>query len=457
MIATNNTALYVAKQSARGVYPAAATYRLEVIEGNLVSKPSQDILNVADGRIWGPARKRVGYLETGGQVTFVTNPSSAGLFIYAALGADSVAGAGDPYTHTMTPATSMSGFPYLCFWQYFDGQWSFYGDCQVASLDIECGTDAKFMRLKPTIIGLAAEASCAALGAPPAVESDQYHWLDAGGYHVLGGDYANIEYSAVPTDLATLKTWLTAFKVHYNAHCAVATGRHHKAADATNTLGYADSPADLAACIVDLTEIRADLIAHEALTTTHYFADTTANNPSSAWIEPCVTLADCLAAAQDCVGAVNSPGCYNRHLGAIAGLRRFTISIGTNANPLQGEYKTAYTVHRRQGQITAAVDMLLEDFRTINLVKYGDPVPAAGTEVLGETQTSSLTEKYTASLTGAERSIQIIVPQFDYDPDPLMSVTGNPDGTEVYVTCGGEASGTDPICTIKVMNAVAAY
>ena len=459
MIGIHDYALQMAKQTARGVYPAAPTYFLEITEGGLVSRPTIDSLNLCDGRMFGTSKKRIGYVETGGTPTLTAQPKDMGALLAYAFGVDTCAGGADPQTHTITPAITMSGFPYVTFWQTLDTETTVYHDCQIVGIDVECSVDDKFMRLRPTIIGFAKEQYATA-PAPATEETDIVHWIDGGGYYCLGGDYVNIEHSAVPTDLATLKAFLTAFKVHYNAHCAVATGLHHKAADAVNTLAYGDAPADLAACIVALTEIRADLIAHEALTTTHYFADTTANNPSSAWIEPCVTLANCLAACQDLIGAVNSPGCYQRHLGAVGCPRNFKLSFSMNATPIQGEGITAYAAHRKPGTIGIAMDMYLEDFRLVNLAKFGTPAPTVDvTEITTDIQQLSLTAKYTANVSPVlERSIQMTVPKFDLDPEPLMSLTGNPEGNEPIVTVGGEATGTVPICTVTVINDVlAAY
>jgi hypothetical protein len=459
MLTTHDCNLQIAKQTARGVYPAAPAYFLELIEGGLVSSPTVDSLNIMDGRIFGASRKRIGYVETGGQPTVTAQPKGMGAVLAWMFGSDTPAGGADPYTHTIVPAAALSGFPFFTAWQKgVNGQWSVFHDLQIIGGDIEVAVDSKFMRLKPNIVGMAKEQYCAAPGAPATQETDAVHWLDAGGYHCgFTGDWTNLAHIAVPTDLDTLKTALASFKTVYNAHLAVATGLHHKAADAVNTLAYATPLADLAACIVALTEIRADLISHEALTTTHYFADTTDNNPSASWIEPCVTLADCLLAAQDLLGAVNTPGCYNRHLGAVANLRNVKLSFSMNASPIQGEGVTAYTVHRKPGTIGIAVDQLQEDMRLINRAKYGKPVPVAGDEITTEIQNLGFKTKFTASVTGNERSIAISVPQFDLDPSPLMGLMGNPEGNEPIVTVGGEASGTAPICTVTVVNDVSAY
>lgn len=457
MIANGDFALYVAKQTARGIYPAAPTYMLEIIDGGLKSNPTIKSLNVADGRIFGTSKKCIGFLDTGGEVTITGQPKDMGaMFAYAGW-TDTPAGGADPYTHVFTPPTSFGTFPYFCGWQILDDQVSFFGDLQITKLAAEiANTDDGFLRLRATVAGFAKETAAAA-PALASAETDTVHWLNGGGYYNINGDWTNQVHITIPTDLDTLKTALASFKTAYNAHCAVASGKHHKAADAVNTLAFATPLADLAACIAALTEIRADLIAHEADTTTHYFADTTDNNPSTAWIEPCVTLADCLIASQDLLGKVNTPGCYNRHVGAQAGLRNMKLEYDLNPTLYQGEGVTAYAACRKPGTIMIATDMLQENFRMINLAKFGKPVPVAGDEVTTEIQQLSFNSKFIANTSGNERSIAVAVPTFDLDSQPLTGFMGAPDPSEPVVTIGGEATGTAPISTVTVVNDVAAY
>lgn len=454
MLAIHDFNLQIAKQTARGVYPTAPAYFLEISEGGLTSKPTIDSLNVSDGRMFGVSRKRIGYVETGGTPTIIAQPKDMGAIIAWAFGSDTPAGAGDPYTHVIIPATTMSGFPYFTAWQKLGTQWTQFRDCQIVALDIECAVDSKFMRLKPTIVGFAKEKMVAAPGAPATEETDAVHWLDAGGYHCLGGDATNLLHGTLPTDLATMKTWLHTFKDAWNAHCAVATGRHHKAADAVNVLAYDDAPADEAACIADVALIKTAINAHQVLTTTHYFADASANLITYG---VAADTAACLLCAEEIQGRVNSPGAYNRHAGAVAGIRNIKLSFGMNASPIQGEGVSAYVAHRKPGTIGIATDLLLEDYRLINLAKFANPAAAAETEITTEIQNLSFATKFTASTSGAERSIAISVPQYDLDPEPLVDLMGNPEGNEPIVTVGGEASGTAPICTVTVVNSVATY
>lgn len=450
-IATNAYNLQIAKQTARGIYPANPTHFYQMSGPGLSSKPTIDRLSIAAGRVWGANAKRVGYVECGGQPQVTAQSKGLGLLLYGALGAKGVAGGGDPYTHTFTPATTPYGFPYFTIWQYWDNEWHQFRDCQIAALDITCSVAQRWMLVQPTIVGLAKRKYVAA-PTPATEETDNIHWLDAAGYHYILGDATNALHIALPTDLASAITALTAVKTAYNAHCAVSSGRHHKAADAVNVLAYGTPCADLPACITACTEIRTDSLAHYASETVHYFADTlnamTHANPTD--------LPTVLTFLQEWIGATNSPGSFNRHCGAKAGTREFKLSITMNATPLQGEELVAYALHRKAGEITASEDVLVEHFKDINRVLYGDPDPVAGTEQSTEIQLGGLYVKFIEQAS-PEHSLALSIPQFDYDPEPLSAAAGNPGGDEVYATLGGEASGSGTLLTATLMNAQASY
>ena len=88
MIATNEFQLQVARQTAKGAYPAAPTYALRVVSGGLSSKPTVDQKKVGDGSFWTTALKRTGYIETGGEPVLICDPNSLGLIVYGGMGTD---------------------------------------------------------------------------------------------------------------------------------------------------------------------------------------------------------------------------------------------------------------------------------------------------------------------------------------------------------------------------------
>lgn len=463
MLDTGNSALYLGKQSGPGIYDAEPTFALELVEGALTSKPTIARLNVRDGRLFGSSKKRTAFIATGGQPTLTLKPKSAGAISAWMQGNDTPSGAGDPYTHVGIPPTALAAgnFAMLTGWQCDLGKWAVFHDMQIVGGDLEMSTDLGWARAKPSFIGMAKEQYLSVADAAdltlPDLEEETIHWVDGSGYHCLNGDWANMLHLALPTDLATQKTFLAAAKPIINAHFAVASGVHHKAADETNVLTFATPLADQAAVNAAYTEIRAALIAHEANTTVHYFADTTDNNPSAGWLAPTVTLANTNVAAMDLLGTEIKPGCYNRHLGAVANIRKVLWSFDLKAEPWQGTGLTAYTIIRKPGDIMVAVDQLQEDLRLINLAKFGTPTPATGDEVTANPVKLGFTCKLIANITGAERSLKIDVPEFDLDVAPLLDLTGNSEGNEAVVTIGGEATGTAPVSTITVVNDVATY
>lgn len=451
MINSNKYNLQMAPQTARGVYPAVPTYFFKCPGVGLVPKPTISKLNVNDGRLWSPASKRVTYIESGGTPDLYAQPNGLGACLYGMMGAvTSTPGA--PDSHVITPATDLSAFPWWYIWQYFDGRWMAFPDCQFVGGQFTVSNSNTWAVIKPNILGMAVPKYVAAPASEATEEDEDIHWLDGGGYHFIGGDYANALHIAAATDLDSVKTSLASFKTAWNLHCAVASGLHHKAADAVNTLSYATPIADEAAAVAACTEIRTDVLAHYADTATHYFADVlnviAHANPTDT--DTCITF------LQELIGAVNSPGCYNRHLGGRAGAQSLTVNIDMQATPIQGEAVVPYCIHRKPSAITCAMDLYLEDWELINLALFGDPNPAAETELTTEIQQLSMYNKFITQTAPEEWSVAFLIPQFDLDPESLYSIGPSPDGNEIIGTIGGECSGTDPALTATVLNSVAA-
>ncbi len=453
-IASNRYNLQMAIQTARGVYPTKPTYFYETTGAGLVPRPTITSLDINDGRLWGPAKKRVTYIETGGEPEIMAQPAGVVPLLYGMFGAlTSVPGT--PNAHTITPATTLASFPYFTIWEFFDDEWRVFKDCQIVGGSFSVSVDSTWCLVKPTIIGMAPmEYSAALVSQDQATEETQnYHWLDGGGYHFIGGDPANALHKALPTDLDSLKTYLSDFKTAYNLHCAVATGLHHKAADTTNVLTYTTPITDQTAADNACADIKTAFNAHVNSTTVHYFANSDNKLTSAA---P-TGLSACLAFVQELQGAMaNSPGAYNRHLGARAGARSFTMDVNLNSEAIQGEDIVAYTVKRKQGSVTASMDLLQEDFKLINLALFGDPKPAAGTVQTSQIQRLSMLNKFVMAGT-PEVSLEFNIPQFDFDPEPIFGIAADPAGGQIVVGIGGEASGTDPVITITAKNAVASY
>ena len=459
-IASNRYNLQMAIQPARGVYPEAPDFFFQCSGTGLQPKPTISRLEICDGRLWSPSLKRTTYIETGGQPELIASPDGLGAFLYGMLGA--VASTpGAPNRHVFTPAASLADFPYFKIWNFFDDEWHVFKDCQVIGGQFTVSTGSTWALIKPIIVGMAEMEYGAALGEDEATpEAEHFHWLDGGGYHFIGGDYANAYMPTPPADLNDVKVVLPAFKTAYNLHCAVASGLHHYAADAVNTLGFETPLADEAACIAACTEIKTDLAAHIAETDVHYNADVL---NALAHANPTDT-ATCITFIQELLGAVNSPGAYNRHLGARAGARSLTVDVDLAATPIQGEAVVPYIIKRKRGSINVAVDLLLEDFELINLALYGKTNPDEGDRMTTEIQRLSMYNKFVAQADDGvldEWSIAFDVPQFDFDPEPMYGITASPGGEEIIRAIGGEASGDidseDELIEITLLNDIAGY
>ncbi|MBA2439584.1 MAG: hypothetical protein H0V50_02790 [Thermoleophilaceae bacterium] len=115
MTTRNAGEIALAIQASRGTAATVSTQRAYTMAGRLASdfeiSPSPELRTTRmGGRPWAGATPGLG------DVTVAVRPKMIGLLLYAALGAKSVSGAGDPYTHVFTPATTV---PWLTAWSHF--------------------------------------------------------------------------------------------------------------------------------------------------------------------------------------------------------------------------------------------------------------------------------------------------------------------------------------------------
>lgn len=122
----------VAKQTAKGSAAADPTFAHGVTDGTVLSV---DITQDADERTSGS----LGFSDVvrtaaipGAAFTGRAHPKTTGLYLYGALGAKSVTGAG-PYTHVFTPADTL---PYLTLFGKYDGLITTVEDYKVDTLSV---------------------------------------------------------------------------------------------------------------------------------------------------------------------------------------------------------------------------------------------------------------------------------------------------------------------------------
>jgi tail tube protein len=144
----------LAKQSAKGVPAANATYGAGALGGQVFDVPIDQepeaitLLGGANDR-FAPAVNRTGAHPAAGFSTRVW-PRSIGLFLLGALGTDVVTGSG-PYSHALTPALDL---PYLTlFAQYGTGEREKLPDCKVDELVVSW-SEANPLEAEIALLGL---------------------------------------------------------------------------------------------------------------------------------------------------------------------------------------------------------------------------------------------------------------------------------------------------------------
>lgn len=134
-IAGNQADIGIALQSAQGVAAAAAQHRLYLTGGGLAPvKETADIEETTADRLRSAAY--VQRVSAAGGPAFVVRPNAIGMFLYGAMGAKAVTGAGDPYSHEFTLASVL---PYFTMWRRLGpvaagGLYEKFIDCKIAQL-----------------------------------------------------------------------------------------------------------------------------------------------------------------------------------------------------------------------------------------------------------------------------------------------------------------------------------
>src|SRR5688572_11589116 len=115
MVAANRADLAFALQSAKGSPASASSYRTRLTGGR---QPGQMRSNAPFEETTGERMYEGSYASEShveGSPSLMVMPASFTALLYGVLGAISTTGAGDPYTHEITPASSL---PYWTFWRW---------------------------------------------------------------------------------------------------------------------------------------------------------------------------------------------------------------------------------------------------------------------------------------------------------------------------------------------------
>jgi hypothetical protein len=156
--------LAFAKQSAKGTPATAAQFRTRVTGGDVA--PVRNVPDFAEtGTTRLPYTSFVASMGVDGSPAMGVRDEVASHLLYAALGSKAVAGAGDPWTHTITPAAAL---PYYTFWRMLGNLvWEKFIDCKVSQLELVSEAEAALI-MTATVVGLKAQALSSAVYATEA-------------------------------------------------------------------------------------------------------------------------------------------------------------------------------------------------------------------------------------------------------------------------------------------------
>lgn len=166
--------LAIAIQAAKGTPSVISSQRLFLLGGGVEGQKDINDVEETSGSFFRNTAF-VGAVRGGGTASFAVKPASVGLLLYLALGAKSVSGAGDPWTHVFTPHVSGTSLPWCTVWRRLaSGLYERFSDCKVNSLAIRSqyggivAVEVTFMALTPAN-KTAAEATAAVETATTAV------------------------------------------------------------------------------------------------------------------------------------------------------------------------------------------------------------------------------------------------------------------------------------------------
>lgn len=185
-------------QTAKGSAASASAFRVYLSGGSSIepTKPPELSRAVTSGRIALSAyTPTVGAF---GQPECFVRPISIGALLYAVLGAKAVAGASDPFTHTLTIANSR---PWLTFWRSVGGViFERFVDCRVSTLTIRSKAGEP-VRADFTVLGISPRSRTAAETTVAVEVADTFHHRHAAGALLVEGvAVAEIEEVTVQID-----------------------------------------------------------------------------------------------------------------------------------------------------------------------------------------------------------------------------------------------------------------
>lgn len=184
MVASNIADIAWAIQTAKGTPATSSTNRAWLAGGD---QPHSNRVKADFEETTGNRMRYDSFTSTvdvmGSPELFVM-PLSIGSLLYGVLGAKSVTGAADPYTHTFVPANTL---PYFTFWRMLaNGHFETFTDCVISHLKIH-GEYGQPLRVTPTIMGLAPSYLTAAEATAAVEKTNRFMHRDASAAYLIEG------------------------------------------------------------------------------------------------------------------------------------------------------------------------------------------------------------------------------------------------------------------------------
>jgi hypothetical protein len=190
MPAGNTADLAIALQAAKGTAASASQHRTYTTGGGVA--PMRDVADIEETS--GSRLRSASWVQNTraeGSPQIVVRPKMVGLLLYGALGAKSVSGAADPWTHVFTPATTL---PWLTVWRMLaSALFEKFTDCKVVGLHFSSEAGG-LLQVTADILGLT-PSYLAAAEATAAVETTDamIHADGSGQLSIEGTPTASIE------------------------------------------------------------------------------------------------------------------------------------------------------------------------------------------------------------------------------------------------------------------------
>lgn len=253
----NTGELAFAFQSARGTPAPSSTERVYLVGGTMPAPQKEPAAEPYTSTSRISLAPYVDSIRPSGSPLMLVRPESIGALLYAVLGAKAVAGASDPWTHTLTLGASL---PYMTFWRSSPGSLNErISDARLARLTLSGASGAPLQAALDIIGGSVAYRT--AKEASAALESNDalLHRHGAGALRVEGVAVASISAWQLTIDAAVAMVETLAGPVPMlNGRASIILQAEQALVDASlwNRLMYGSaSPANLAAATITPLEL----------------------------------------------------------------------------------------------------------------------------------------------------------------------------------------------------------